>query len=112
MSSVTESMLANSIPELIKSIVEERGISDRDEFTAYLSNNPSVMDEIVELSKSVGFLNFSDVTYDGWYCIHESNDQYRIYYKERGQIYDSKDLVEGRALAVSAILCAVNWLNI
>jgi len=112
MSSVTESILSNSIPELIKSIVDEHGISDRDEFTVYLSNNPSVMDEIVGLSKNVGFLNFSDVTYDGWYCIHESNDQYRIYYKERGQVYDRKNIVEGRALAVSSILCAVNWLNI
>ena len=98
---------------LIVSLIEKSNLKNSDDFISLLEQDKELIDKIIQASSNNYNVFFSKQTYDGWYCIKDSNkpDNYIVYYQEKGRIDWGVENVKNSAKAVTTLILEAGYLN-
>lgn len=100
------------LQEFIDDLLSKYVPCDHEEFVSLLENHESIVGEIIEAAKSDYNVHFSESMQDGWYCIEQGNENYKVYHQERGRLGWGEKIVAGKCKAITAVLKASCYLSI
>lgn len=100
------------LQKFIDDLLSRYAPRDHEEFVILLERNESIVGEIIEAAKSDCNVHFSESIQDGWYCIDQGNENYKVYHQERGRLGWGEKILAGKCNAITEVLKASCYLRI
>lgn len=101
-----------TLQKLIDDLLVEYSPKKYEEFADLLESNESIISKIMEAADTDYNVHFGESMQDGWYCIDQGNDNYKVYHQERGGLGWGETIVVGKCKAITEVLKASCYLSI